>query len=245
LRCTGGLTCPAQRLHAILHFASRKAMNIDSLGEARVQKLLDAGLIATASDLYQLAESEVAKLPGLGVASAANLARELAASKGIPLARFLTALGIPGVGTEGAKTLAARFGSFDALVDAPLEALCEVEDVGPITAQAVRDFFDTPATREEALRLNAAVGPEKHVAAAGAGAQPVAGLTFVLTGTLSAPREEIAARIEAAGGKVSGSVSKRTNYLVAGEAAGGKLDKARSLGVAVLDEAGLEDLLAG
>ncbi len=243
LYCTGGLACPAQRLQAVLHLASRKALDIDSLGELRIQKLLDEKLITRASDLYQLTSHQLEALPGFGRVSAEKLLSQVAATRGIALARFIFALGIPGIGAVGAKALAHAFGSYEALRAASAQDLCAVEGVGDTTAMDVQKFFAQPGTREEADRLAAAISPKKAPKAVDCAQGTLVGLTFVLTGTLSRAREEIAAQIEAAGGKVSGSISSKTSFLVAGESAGSKLAKAQNLGVRVLDEGGLLELL--
>lgn len=244
LYCTGGLACPAQRLQAVLHLASRKALDIDSLGELRIQKLLDEKLITHASDLYRLTAEQLAALPGFGRVSADKLLSQVAATRGITLSRFLFALGIPGIGVVSAKALASAVGSYEALCNASTSELCAVEGIGETTALGIQAFLGRSGTRAEADRLAAAITPKGEPKAADGAGGALAGHIFVLTGTLSRPREEFAAQIEAAGGKVSGSISRKTTYLVAGDAAGGKLAKAQSLGVSILDEAGLLELLA-
>ncbi len=242
-RCSGGLFCPAQRKQAILHFASRRAMDVEGLGDKLVDQLVDGGLIRTLPELYKLGVAKLAALERFGEKSAANLVAGLEKSKTTTFARFLYALGIRQVGETTAKDLARHFGGIDRLTAASVEELLQVKDVGPIVAQSIRTFFDQPHNVEvvEQLRAAGIHWPEQEAAL---GPQPLAGKTLVLTGTLpTLSRDEAKALIEAAGGKVSGSVSKKTNYVVAGEEAGSKLDKARELGVPVLDEAGLQELL--
>ncbi len=247
-RCSGGLYCPAQRKQALLHFASRRAMDIEGLGEKRVDQLVDAGIVRTLPELYRLGIAKLAALDRMGEKSAANLAAALDKSKTTTLARFVYSLGIRHVGEATAKDLARHFGSLDRIVDAPLEQLLGVPDVGPIVARSIRTFFDQPHNREvvEQLRAAGIRWDEHDGATAEAMPKRLTGLTLVLTGTLPGlTRDEAKAMIEAAGGKVAGSVSKKTAYVVAGTEAGSKLDKARELGVKVLDEAGLHALLAG
>lgn len=246
VRCTGGLYCPAQRKQSLLHFASRRAMDIEGLGEKLVDQLVDRGLVHTAADLYRLDQATVAGLDRMADKSAGNLIQAITRSKQTTLARFIYALGIPNVGEATAKDLARHFGSLDALMMADVETLQRVPDVGPVVAQAIADFLSETHNRQviAALRAAGVNWPET------AEAQPVqgrlAGKTFVLTGTLpSLTRDEATRLIEAAGGKVSGSVSKKTDYVVAGSDPGSKLDKAQALGVTILDEAGLMRLLEG
>jgi DNA ligase (NAD+) len=243
-RCSGGLFCAAQRKQALLHFAQRRAMDIEGLGEKLVDQLVDAGLIRTLPELYTLGLAKLSALARMADKSAANLLTALERSKSTTLPRFLYALGIRHVGEATAKDLARHFGALDRLMDASVEQLLQVSDVGPIVAQSIRTFFDQPHNREvvEQLRAAGIHWPEGEPSAA---AQlPLAGLTFVLTGTLpTLSRDEAKARIEALGGKAAGSVSKKTHYVVAGEEAGSKLAKAQELGVPILDEAGLLGLL--
>ncbi len=246
-RCTGGLTCPAQRKQALLHFAGRRAMDIEGLGDKLVDQLVDAGIVKAVPDLYRLGFAALAGLERMGEKSAQNLLAGIEKSKSTTLARFLYSLGIRQVGETTAKDLARHFGSIDRLMDARVEELLEVPDVGPVVADSIRHFFDQPHHREvvEQLRAAGVHWPQVQGAASDA-PRPLLGKTLVLTGTLPTwSREEAKERIEAAGGKVSGSVSKKTHYVVAGEEAGSKLDKARELGVPVLDEAGLRALLDG
>jgi len=245
-RCSGGLFCSAQRKQAILHFAGRRAMDVEGLGDKLVDQLVDGGLIRTLPELYTLGLAKLAALDRMAEKSAANLLAGLEKSKSTTLARFLYALGIRQVGETTAKDLARHFGNLDRLMAASVEQLLEVNDVGPIVAASIRTFFDQPHNVEvvEQLRAAGIHWPESDGAAVDDSPKPLAGKTLVLTGTLpTLGREEAKALIEAAGGKVSGSVSKKTHYVVAGEEAGSKLDKARELGVAVLDEAGLKELL--
>ena len=244
-RCSGGLFCAAQRKQALLHFAGRRAMDIEGLGDKLVDQLVDSGLIRTLPELYTLGLAKLSALERMADKSAANLLAGLAKSKTTTLARFLYALGIRHVGETTAKDLARHFGGIDRLMDATVDQLLEVTDVGPVVAQSLRTFFDQPHNREvvEQLRAAGITWPE-HDGTASAEPLPLAGQTFVLTGTLPVlTRDEAKALIEAAGGKVAGSVSKKTHFVVAGEEAGSKLDKARELGVTVLDEAGLRTLL--
>jgi DNA ligase (NAD+) len=244
-RCSGGISCPAQRKQALLHFAQRRAMDIEGLGDKIVDQLVDGGVIRTLADLYKLGVASLTQLERMGDKSAINLVAALDASKRTTLARFLFSLGIRHVGETTAKDLARHFGALDRLMDASVEQLQEAPDVGPVVAQSIQTFFDQPHNREVVAQLRAAgITWAEHDGQADAAPKPLAGKTFVLTGTLpSLEREEAKALIEAAGGKVSGSVSKKTHYVVAGEAAGSKLDKARELGVEVIDEAGLRRLL--
>jgi len=244
-RCTGGLYCAAQRKQALLHFAGRRAMDIEGLGDKLVDQLVDGGLIRTLPELYALGVAELSALERMADKSAANLVAALQKSKRTTLARFLYGLGIRHVGEATARDLARHFGTLDRLMDARLEQLLEVEDVGPVVAQSIRTFFDQPHNREvvEQLRTAGVTWPE-YDGEADTSPKPLAGKTLVLTGALPAlSRDQAKALVEAAGGKVAGSVSKKTDYVVAGDEAGSKLDRARALGVPVLDEAGLRALL--
>lgn len=248
-RCSGGLFCPAQRKQAILHFAQRRAMDIEGLGDKLVDQLVDSGIVRTLPDLFKLGIANLTALERMGDKSAANLVDGLAKARTTTLARFLFGLGIRHVGETTAKDLAKHFGSLDRIMDASEQQLLEVPDVGPIVAQSIHTFFAQPHNREVVEQLRAAgVTWPKHEgsAAANAAPLPLAGKTFVLTGTLpTLSREEAKEMIEAAGGKVAGSVSKKTTCVVAGAEAGSKLDKARELGIEILDEDGLRALLAG
>ena len=234
IRCTGA-ECPAQLLRNLTHFASRDAMDIEGLGPAVVESLVNAGMLKAPGDLYSLDPQAVAKLDRMGQKSAENLVAAIERSKQNDLAKLLFAFGIRQVGQKAGKVLAARFGSLDALGEATVEELTAVNDIGEITARSLYDWLHSPQAEHLIATLKAA-GVNMTSAA-----QPVgdkfAGLTFVLTGTLEHfSRAEAGERIEALGGKVSSSVSKKTSYVVAGEEAGSKLDKAQSLGVTVLSE---------
>jgi DNA ligase (NAD+) len=245
-RCSGGLFCAAQRKQALLHFAGRRAMDIEGLGDKLVDQLVDAGLVRTLPELYSLGVAKLAALDRMADKSAANLVTALETSKRTTLARFIFALGIRHVGEATARDLARHFGGIDRLMDASEDELLQVHDVGPVVARSIRTFFDQPHHREIVEQLRAAgIGWDEHEGAAAAEPGVLTGKTLVLTGTLpTLSRDEAKALIEAAGGKVAGSVSKKTHFVIAGEAAGSKLDKARELGVAVLDEEGLKALLA-
>jgi len=243
-RCTGGLFCPAQRKQAFLHFAGRRAMDIEGLGDKLVDQLVDGGIVLSLPGLYKLGVAKLAALDRMAEKSAQNIVDALEKSKQTTLARFLYALGIRQVGETTAKDLARHFGKLDALMDASVEQLLEVRDVGPIVAQSIHAFFAEPHNREVVEQLRAAGVQWSEESPDNAAPKPLAGKTLVLTGTLpTLGRDAAKELIEAAGGKVSGSVSKKTDYVVAGAEAGSKLDKARELGVTILDEAGLQALL--
>ncbi|KQP38820.1 NAD-dependent DNA ligase LigA [Pseudorhodoferax sp. Leaf274] len=245
-RCSGGLFCPAQRKQALLHFAGRRAMDIEGLGDKLVDQLVDGGLIRTLPELYKLGVGKLSMLERMADKSAMNLVQALEDSKNTTLGRFLYALGIRHIGESTAKDLAKHFGRLDPIMDATLEQLLEVNDVGPIVAQSLRTFFEQPHNREvvEQLRAAGVHWPESEGLAAQRVPLPLAGKTFVLTGTLpTLSRDAAKEMLEAAGAKVAGSVSKKTDYVVAGEEAGSKLEKAQALGIAVLDEAGMLELL--
>ena len=246
-RCSGGLYCAAQRKQALLHFAGRRAMDIEGLGDKLVEQLVDGGIVRTLPDLYTLGVAKLAALERMADKSAANVVAAIDRSRRTTLARFIFALGIRHVGEATARDLARHFGSIDRLMDAGEAELLQVNDVGPVVARSIHTFFAQPHHREIVHALRAAgVGWDEHEGATVAPPGPLAGQTLVLTGTLpTLTRDEARALIEAAGGKVAGSVSKKTHFVVAGEEAGSKLDKARELGVTVLDEAGLRALLAG
>ncbi len=243
-RCVGGLFCSAQRKQAILHFAQRRAVEVEGLGDKLVEQLVDADIIRTLPDLYRLGLTALAGLERMADKSAQNIVDALEKSKQTTLPRFLFGLGIRHVGEATAKELARHFGGIDAVMDAPEEALLQVNDVGPIVARAIRTFFDQPHNREVVEQLRACGIHWEEGAAASDAPKPLAGMTFVLTGTLpTLGRDDAKDRIEAAGGKVSGSVSKKTSFVVAGTEAGSKLTKAQELGVAILDEAALLEML--
>jgi len=244
-RCSGGLFCPAQRKQALLHYAQRRALDIEGLGDRLVEQLVDAGLIQTLPDLYRLSLEQLAGLDRMADKSAQNLVDALQQSRSTTLARFLFGLGIRHVGEATAKELARHFGSLDAIMDAGEEQLLQVADVGPIVAHSIRTFFGQPHNREVVLQLRAAGVHWSEGEPSAAAQLPLAGQTYVLTGTLpTLSRDQAKAMLEAAGAKVAGSVSKKTHCVVAGAEAGSKLDKARELGVRVIDEAGLLELLA-
>ena len=243
-RCTGGLFCPAQRKQALLHFASRRAMDIEGLGDKLVDQLVDAAIVKTPVDLYRLGVLALANLERMGEKSAQNLLMAIEKSRGTTLARFIFALGIRNVGEATARDLARHFGKLDALIAADVDALQQVPDVGPIVAKCIAEFFAEPHNREVIEQLRAAGVHWAEGEPQGSVAGALAGKTFVLTGTLpTLSRDEAKARIEARGGKVAGSVSKKTHYVVAGAEAGSKLEKAQALGLAILDEDGLRVLL--
>jgi len=245
-RCSGGLFCAAQRKQALLHFAGRRAMDIEGLGDKLVDQLVDGGLIRTLDELYKLGVAKLSALDRMADKSAANLVAALERSKQTTLARFLYALGIRQVGETTAKDLARHFGSLDRVMNASTEQLLQVNDVGPVVAQSIRAFFDQPHNREVVEQLRAAgISWPEGEGTADDRPQPLLGKTLVLTGSLpTLSRDEAKDLIEAAGGKVSGSVSKKTFAVVAGTEAGSKLDKAHELGITVLDEDGLRALLA-
>ncbi len=245
-RCTGGVTCPAQVKQAILHFASRRAVEIEGLGDEIVEQIVDMGIVRTLPELYKLGFAKLSELERMGEKSANKLVDAIERSKATTLPRFLFGLGIRHVGETTAKDLARHFGDVDKLMDASVEQLLEVPDVGPIVATSVRAFFEQPHHREIVEQLIAAGLRWPAIEGTASDAfRPLLGKTLVITGTLpTLSRDDAKDLIEAAGGKVSGSVSKKTTWLVAGEEAGSKLEKAQSLGVAILDEAGLQALLA-
>jgi len=248
-RCTGGLFCPAQRKQALLHFAGRRAMDIEGLGDKLVDQLVDAKLVRTPADLFKLGVGTLAGLERMAEKSAANVVAAIEKARKTTLERFIFALGIRHVGESTARDLARHFGTLDALMAADEERLLEVDDVGPVVAASIVRFFAQPHNCEviEQLRAAGVHWPQsepapRQVKAAGA----LAGKTLVLTGTLPAlTRDEASAMILAAGGKVSSSVSKKTDFVVAGEETGSKLDKARALSVPVIDEDELRRLCAG
>jgi DNA ligase (NAD+) len=246
-RCTGGLVCAAQRKQALLHFASRRALDIDGLGERLIDQLVDSGRVQTPVDLYHLDPAVLSSLERMGEKSAANLLQAIDQSRRTALERFIYALGIRHVGESTALALASHFGSLDALMAADEERLLEVPDIGPVVAQSIRRFLDEPHNRQviAALRKAGVQWPETAGSTASREGR-LSGRTFVITGTLPGlSRTEATERIQAAGGHVSGSVSKKTDYVVAGEEAGSKLDRARELGVMIIDESELRRLLGG
>lgn len=243
-RCSGGLYCPAQRKEAIRHYASRKAMDIEGLGDRLIEMLVDEGMVSTVADLYRLTKFQIASLERMGDKSAANLTAAIDRSREPVLWRFLYALGIREVGEATAKGLAAHFGTLEAISEADEASLQTVPDVGPIVAGHIRSFFDQPHNQETLAALKEAGVTWQEEQVLSADEQPLSGQTWVLTGTLSGmTRDQAKEKLEQLGAKVAGSVSRKTACVVAGEAAGSKLTKAEQLGVPVLDEAGLADLL--
>ena len=271
-RCSGGLFCPAQRKQAVLHFASRHALDIDGLGDKLVDQLVDKGVVENLADLYALEQDTVAGLERMGKKSAENLMKAIQRSRNTSLARFIYGLGIPAVGEETARLLALHFGSFDALMSADWAKIFEqkqviqkenverkkrddeprpipLSGVGPEVAESVANFFSEPHNRDVIRQLRHptrgvhwTTGKERPAFRVSA----VSGKSFVLTGTLpNVTRHEAKERIEALGGKVTGSVSKRTDFVVAGADPGSKYDKAKKLGITILDERGLMSLLKG
>ncbi|WP_439589512.1 NAD-dependent DNA ligase LigA [Hydrogenophaga sp.] len=236
-RCTGGLFCGAQRKEAILHFAHRRAVEIEGLGDKLVEQLVDTGAVKTLPDLYRLGLTSLLALERMAEKSAQNILAALEKSKHTTLPRFLFGLGIRHVGEATAKELARHFGQLDRIMDASVEALSEVNDVGPVVAQSIHTFFEQPHNREVVEQLRACGLQWEEGEPAARAPQPLAGKTFVLTGTFpTLSRDQAKDLLEAAGAKVAGSVSKKTDYVVAGTEAGSKLEKALALGVAVIDE---------
>ena len=240
-RCVNA-NCPAKLRETILHFASRGVMNIDGMGDALVTQLTDRGMVKNVADIYKLTKPDLLSLERMGDKSAQNVLDEIEASKKLPLGRVIFGLGIRFVGERTAQFLAEHFGSIDALMNASLEELEDVTEVGPRIAESIREFFDEPRNRELIKRLRDAgltfAGKKRERGT------KLAGKTFVLTGTLAKySRDEAKKLIEDAGGRVSGSVSKKTDYVVAGSDAGSKLDKAKELGVLVIEEAEMEKLI--
>jgi DNA ligase (NAD+) len=240
-RCVG-MNCPAKLREAVRHFASKYALDIDGLGDKLVSQLIDRGLVKSVADLYDLTKDQLVDLERLADKSAQNILDAVEGSKQTTLARFINGLGIPQVGEHMAEVLAEHFGSVAALENATEEELMAVREVGPETAREIRAFFDVKANQAVIKRLLAAgvtpAAPERQRSG------KLAGKTFVLTGALSRPRDEVARDIEAHGGRVTSSVSKNTDYVVAGDEPGSKLDKAKKLDITVLDEAGLRRLLS-
>jgi len=244
-RCSGGwVKCSAQRKGGLQHFASRRAMDIEGLGDQLIEQLVDKNVITTAADLYRLGLTALAELDRMAEKSAQNVLDALEKSKSTTLARFIYSLGIRHVGEATAKELARHFGNMDAVLAANEEQLLEVADVGPVVARSIVSFFSDSLNVELVNQLRAAGIHWSEGAGIEIQAKTLAGKTFVLTGTLpTLTRDEAAHMIEAAGGKVSGSVSKKTGYVVAGADAGSKLAKAEELGIAILDEDGLQALI--
>lgn len=248
-RCTGGLVCPAQRRQAVLHFVQRRAMNIEGAGEKLIDQLLERGLIKTVADLYTLDVVTLSELPRFGEKSALKLIEQIQASKTHPLPRLLFALGIRHVGETTARDLAQHYSTLDNVMKADASSLMQVHDVGPVVAQSVARFFAEPHNREVVYRLRELGVETPPYTSVGrsvkTGADPLAGRRFVLTGALPSLEREVAAEaLRAAGASVATAVTKKTDYVVAGDKPGSKLRDAEALGIAVLDEAGLLALLA-
>jgi len=239
-RCTGGLFCSAQQKQAVAHFVSRKAMNIDGLGDKLIEQAIDSGLVKTLADIYSVTREQWASLPRMGEKSADNLLRALDKSKATTLDKFLYALGIREVGETTARILATHFGQLEKLQNATVEELQEVQDVGIVVANNIYTFFRQLHNLEVIAQLQQSGLQWQEVeitATKTAESAPFAGQTFVITGTLhSMTREDAKAKLLALGAKVSDSVSKKTNYLIAGENAGSKLSKAQALGIKILSE---------
>jgi DNA ligase (NAD+) len=245
-RCTGGLFCKAQQKQAFLHFAQRRAVEVDGLGEKLIDQLVDAGIINTLPDLYKLGLTALVQLERMAEKSALNILSALEASKSTTLPRFIYGLGIRHVGEATAKEFAKHFGTLDAFMAASEEELLSVADVGPVVAKSVLSFFEQPHHQEIVAQLRACGVHWQEGPPADKQVQILSGKTVVLTGTLpTLSRDQAKEMLEAAGAKVAGSVSQKTSYVVAGAEAGSKLDKAISLGIPVLDEAGLLNLLQG
>jgi DNA ligase (NAD+) len=243
-RCSGGLYCPAQRKQAILHFAQRRAMDIEDLGDKLVEQLVDTGVVKTLPDLYRLGLSSLVALDRMAEKSAANVLNSLEKSKSTTLPRFLFGLGIRHVGEATARDLARHFGSLPALMSANEDQLLQVPDVGPVVAQSLHRFFSQAHHQEVIEQLLACGVHWPDLPSTAMAPLPLAGKTYVLTGTLpTLSREQAKELLEHAGAKVAGSVSLKTTAVIAGSEAGSKLDKAKALGVPLLDEQGLLDLL--
>ncbi len=246
-RCTGSLFCPAQRKQAIRHFASRRALDIEGMGEKLVDQLVENGLVHNPGDLYFLTSEQLEGLDRMAAKSARNLVDALEASKSTTLARFLYGLGNPEVGEATAQTLADYFGSLEGIMAADEQGLQEVPDIGPTVARHIATFFRQPHNRDVITRLrDIGVHWPSQARRRDTGHRPLQGKTFVLTGSLDfASREELKTQLQALGAKVTGSVSKKTDYVVVGKDPGSKLEKARELGIAELDEKGIRELLTG
>lgn len=246
VRCTGGLVCGAQRKESLKHFASRRAMDIEGLGDKLVEQLVDANLVTSAADLYSLTVEQLAALDRMGEKSAKNLVDAIEGSKRTTLPRFLFALGIPNVGEATALAIAESFGDLTSLEQASLERIMEVPDVGPVVARAVREFFDEERNRAVIERMRTLGVSWPKLDARRLENQPLLGKTFVITGTLrNYSRIDAATAIRNAGGKVTSSVTKKTDFLLAGDEPGSKLDAARELDIEIISEARLDELLAG
>ena len=235
--------CPARLKESVLHFASRGVMNIDGMGDALVDQLVDRGMVRSVADVYDLTLAQLSALERMGKKSAGNLVRNVERSRQAPLPRVLTALGIRFVGERTAQFLAEHFGSLDKIAAADIPTLQQAEEVGPKVAESIFQFFREPRNQELVERLRSA-GLQFEYQSRKKQGGPLAGMNFVLTGTLpTITRQDAKQLIESAGGKVTGSVSKRTSYVVAGDDAGSKLDKARQLGIKIIDENRLMDMI--
>jgi len=242
-RCTGGLVCKAQRTEAIKHFASRKAMDIDGLGDKLVEQLVESGLIGTVVDLFRLETDQIAELERMGKKSAENLINAIDNSRTPSLAKLIYALGIREVGEATARALARSFGSLDTIIDASEDALQQIQDIGPVVAKHITHFFAQEHNQQVIKELLTEI--DILAEPVNTDKQNLLGKTFVITGTLpNMTRDDAKQLLESAGAKVSGSVSSKTDYLLAGEKAGSKLAKAEKLGIEVIDEARLKVLLA-
>ena len=244
-RCSGGLFCPAQRKESIKHFASRRAMDIEGLGDKLVEQLVDEGMIADVADLYALTPEQISSMDRMGDKSAKNLVTALEKSRSTTLPRFIYSLGIREVGEATARNLANYFGNLSAIMAASQEDLEKVPDVGPVVAHNIATFDHQAHNREVIEKLIAAGIQWSDIDISQSSEQPLEGMTFVLTGALSMSRSEAKEKLQAMGAKVSGSVSKKTSYVVAGADAGSKLTKATELGLTILDESALQTLLEG
>jgi DNA ligase (NAD+) len=243
-RCIN-VNCPARLKESIRHYASRGVMNIDGLGDALIDQLVDSGMVQGVADLYDLSVEQLARLDRMGPKSAANIVRNIDRSRVLPMPRVISALGIRFVGERTAELLAEHFGSMDKLVAASTEELQQAEEVGPKVAESIFAFFREPHNQHLIERLKAANLVFDHTLKQKREG-PFTGMVFVLTGTLPGlTREEAKAKIEAAGGKIAAAVSKKTHWVVAGEDAGSKLDKARALNIPVIDAEQLLAMLAG
>jgi DNA ligase (NAD+) len=245
-RCTGGLFCAAQRAESLKHFVSRRALDIDGLGSKLIEQLVEIDRVKTAADLYSLEQGELGELDRMGEKSARNLLASIIKSKDTTLSRFLYGLGIREVGEATASSLAAYYGRLEAIMSASEEDLQQVPDVGPIVAARIHSFFDEKHNQEIVARLIASgLHWDEFEPDTDTESGPLSGKIFVLTGTLTnMSRDEAKDQIQALGGKVTGSVSKKTDYVVFGAKAGSKLAKAQNLGVATIDEAGLKKFLS-
>jgi DNA ligase (NAD+) len=242
-RCTGGLFCAAQRKNSIKHFNSRRAMDVDGMGDKLVDQLVDKGLIHDAADMYSLSKEQLAGLERMADKSAQNILDALEKSKSTTLARFIYALGIRDVGEATAQALAAHFGDLESLMSTDEDELQEIPDVGPVVANSIVKFFHQKHNRDVIKKLIKAGVHWPKAAKAKKESAPLQGKTFVITGTLSMKRDELKDRLQSLGAKVTGSVSKNTDYVIVGEDPGSKADKARQLDIAILDETGIMELL--